>query len=164
MAGFGGATLTGWFNRKNAMATLKAAREDSDSRWKQQTDREHEVWVRDSKKDVYARFIAAAVEVASGKHGSETVRDAASAVSIILGEVQIVGSADFVRLAMDINEHASAIQELTLVAPKLHAEQDATVGRIQEVNEQLNNLTGELNTHIFALTILAREDLGISFD
>jgi hypothetical protein len=164
VAGLGGVTLTGIFNRKNAQATLKAAREDAESRWNQQTEREHEVWIRDAKKETYAKFIAAAVEVSSGKHGSETIREAASAVSILLGEVQIVGSADFVRLAMDANEHAAAIQELTLAAPKLLREPDANAERIQQIHEQLTESTRELNNHILALTMRAREDLGISYD
>jgi hypothetical protein len=164
VAGLGGVTLTGIFNRKTAKATLKAAREDAETRWKQQTEREHEVWMRDSKKDTYARFIAATVEVTSGKHGSTTIRDAASAVSIILGEVQIVGSSDFVRLAIDANEHVVAIQELTLAAPKLQAEPDANKARIKEIHEALDETTTQLNNHILALTVLAREDLGISYD
>lgn len=164
VAGLGGVTLTGIFNRKNALATMKAAREDSDNRWKQQTDREHEVWVRDSKKDVYARFIAAAVEVTSGKHGHQTVRDAASAVSIILGEVQIVGSGDFVRLAADTNDLVVETQELTLAAPKLLAEASGNKEKIQQVHDRLQEVTTKLNNHIFALSVLAREDLGISFD
>jgi hypothetical protein len=164
VAGLGGVTLTGIFNRKTAKATLKVAREDAETRWKQQTEREHEVWLRDSKKETYAKFVAAAVEVSSGKHGSTSIRDAASAVSILLGEVQIVGSAEFVRLAMDANEHTAAIQELTLAAPRLQGEPDANRERINQIHDQLHESTTELNNHILALTVLAREDLGFSYD
>jgi hypothetical protein len=164
VAGLGGVTLTGFFNRRNSTAALTAAREDSDNRWKQQTRREHEVWVRDSKKDVYARFIAAAVEVSSGKHGSTTILEASSTVSITLGEVQIVGSADFVRLAMDANELAVEIQLLTTAAPRLLSEASANEEKIKLVHDRLHEVTTDLNNHIMALTVKAREDLGISFD
>lgn len=164
MAGFGVATLTGLFNRKNSTAALTAAREDNERRWQLQVDREHEVWLRDTKKETYARFIAAAVEVSSGKHGSTTIRDASSAVSILLGEVQIVGSSDFVRLAMDANEHAVEIQQLTSAAPRLLNEASANEEKIRQVHDRLQEATTDLNNHIMALTVKAREDLGISFD
>lgn len=85
-------------------------------------------------------------------------------LTFILGEVQIVGSAHFVRLAFDANEQAAATQDLTLAVPKLQGEPDANSAGIKHIHEQLTHITRELSNHIFALTVLAREDLGISFN
>lgn len=56
VAGLGGATLTGYFNRKNTLDTLDAARKTNEEQWNRTQEREHQVWLRDNRQESYVAF------------------------------------------------------------------------------------------------------------
>lgn len=56
VAGLGGSALTGYFNRKNTVDTLAAARKTNEDQWTRTQEREHHVWLRDNRQESYVAF------------------------------------------------------------------------------------------------------------
>ncbi|WP_159702613.1 hypothetical protein [Arthrobacter sp. 18067] len=65
LAGWGGAALTSYINRRNTTDTLAASERSSKEQWERTKSREHELWVRDQKQEAYAEFVLKADKAVS---------------------------------------------------------------------------------------------------
>lgn len=57
LGGLIGSTVTAFINRRNTVDTLKAARLAAEDQWMRTQEREHAVWMRDKKQEVYSDFL-----------------------------------------------------------------------------------------------------------
>lgn len=58
LAGFGGAGIAGWFNRRNTKDSIAAAQATATAQWEQARSSEHNQWLRDRKIDVYTDYLS----------------------------------------------------------------------------------------------------------
>lgn len=95
VAGLGGATLSGYFNRKNTMDTLAAARETTDDQWMRTQEREHRAWLRDNRQESYVAFFDEVEKMITRLRKGDTEHIALSdldAVESLRGRIRLIGT------------------------------------------------------------------------
>ncbi|NSX37629.1 hypothetical protein HTS88_14650 [Pseudarthrobacter oxydans] len=158
VAGLGGATLTAMIHRKNTKDTLAAAREDDERRWHRQVDREHRLWLRDTKQQAYAKFVSAATAAAS--HAYSLDPSYARNALVTFDEVRLVGPSEVRSAGKKVIDQILEIGRLISAKHSMDPEPDANAHVLQQLAEEISATIDELGRLIREFVSLARKDTG----
>ena len=158
VAGLGGATLTAVINRKNTKDTLAAAREDNERRWHLQVDREHELWLRDTKQQAYAKFVSAVTAAAS--HAYSLAPSYARNALVAYDEVRLVGPREVRSAGKKVTDQILQIGRLISAKHSMVPEPDANADVLQQLAVEISAAIDELGRLTRVFVSLARKDTG----
>lgn len=167
VAALTGAGVTGFVNYRNTQATLAAARQTSEDQWSRTRDREHEVWLRDQRQEVYVAFhdeadkLTAKLVEWSPEEGAPL--DLLQKLKSLRSRIKIVGSPTIRVQARDVE--GLLFRGLLLKQAMYALTHDARTGELDTV--QYTEITGQMSdvrTRMLGVLIdfvlAVREDLG----
>ncbi|WP_024816985.1 hypothetical protein [Arthrobacter sp. 31Y] len=113
LAGWGGAALTSYINRRNTTDTLAASERSSKEQWERTQNREHELWVRDQKQEAYAEFVLKADKAVSDASSmwKGAQRDSSANVSGARMRIRLVGPPELRTVAWEIEDAIKSLIE-----------------------------------------------------
>ena len=158
IAGVGGATLTAAINRKNTQDTLEAAREENERRWHLELNREHELWLRDTKQHAYAKFVSAVTAAASNAY---TIDPAYSRNALVaFDEVRLVGPREVRKAGKKVTDQILEIGRLITAQFSMSPEQDANEDALRGLKVKISEAIEDLGKLTHEFVSLARKDTG----
>lgn len=172
VAGLGGSALTGYFNRKNTVETLAAARQASAEQWTRSQEIEHRTWLRDNRQESYVAFFDEFEKNLTilRKHpreiypvglldeletlrarirliGTDRIRIQAREIHMLLGQALIARNSYF-RAALKhdaklTQEESAALKTETQLTDKIEKARDAAVVFVDMVRDELRTADGD---------------------